>query len=447
MSDIQAVIAAYTGPRTIPVDQIPDIPRDATEDELRMLQLAMGQTAIAVKTVLNHVGMTDATKPADAAKTLALWERHEQTVAPTQSPFDPPLLELEHADMDPALIRWFMADHMDWTIKSRWCFTRTHDAGLATLSIDATNAEGEPVRFHVVFNLWFPLHAEVARRIDVTHGLGLTIAPLRKPARPVPTAGGVLEPYGGIVIRLSTLVLDAMLCDPALSDLYERTSSAEDVWNEVTRPTAYDWWAGEVLRATPPIRPELHSQGGVPAMYLGRVKGIGQIVLSSDPFLQPYDRHDWLPIAGRCHLHFERSCNLFNRLEEPWPVGILWVMKKRRSGRLRSKVLERLQPLSPHRVLKTRESGEIAARPCQACDDPVFDRIGDPFMHGRSRAEPSGGARGPYEGMGLGLFIAKTLLERSGASVALSNCQPPERGARIVIQWPRSAVDLGSNPA
>ena len=40
----------------------------------------------------------------------------------------------------------------------------------------------------------------------------------------------------------------------------------------------------------------------------------------------------------------------------------------------------------------------------------ILDRIGEPYMT-RRRA---GAARG---GLGLGLFIAKTLLERSGASI------------------------------
>jgi two-component system, sensor histidine kinase RegB len=47
--------------------------------------------------------------------------------------------------------------------------------------------------------------------------------------------------------------------------------------------------------------------------------------------------------------------------------------------------------------------------------------------------------------MGLGLFIAKTLLERSGAVVALANRKYPAKGAMIQITWPRSVVDVGKN--
>jgi two-component system sensor histidine kinase RegB len=53
------------------------------------------------------------------------------------------------------------------------------------------------------------------------------------------------------------------------------------------------------------------------------------------------------------------------------------------------------------------------------------------------------GEKGRHEGMGLGFFIAKTLLERSGATVSLANRPLPEHGAVIQLSWPRSMVDLG----
>ncbi len=46
--------------------------------------------------------------------------------------------------------------------------------------------------------------------------------------------------------------------------------------------------------------------------------------------------------------------------------------------------------------------------------------------------------------MGLGFFIAKTLLERSGASVTLANRKSDGRGGAMVkIAWPR-AGDRGA---
>jgi two-component system sensor histidine kinase RegB len=45
--------------------------------------------------------------------------------------------------------------------------------------------------------------------------------------------------------------------------------------------------------------------------------------------------------------------------------------------------------------------------------------------------------------MGLGFFIAKTLLERSGATVSLANRPLPDHGAVVRVIWPRGVVDLG----
>jgi two-component system sensor histidine kinase RegB len=40
--------------------------------------------------------------------------------------------------------------------------------------------------------------------------------------------------------------------------------------------------------------------------------------------------------------------------------------------------------------------------------------------------------------LGLGFFIAKTLLERSGATIAFENRSFPDRGAVIRVRWGRS---------
>lgn len=92
----------------------------------------------------------------------------------------------------------------------------------------------------------------------------------------------------------------------------------------------------------------------------------------------------------------------------------------------------------------------------------LIGRIGDPFVRRRS---PSGAAERPgYEGMGLGLFIAKTLLERTGAALDFRNGRQPGRvsiegdarcGAIVEVVWPRARIEadsaalrapLGENP-
>jgi two-component system sensor histidine kinase RegB len=72
----------------------------------------------------------------------------------------------------------------------------------------------------------------------------------------------------------------------------------------------------------------------------------------------------------------------------------------------------------------------------------VIGRIGDPFMTGRRTAEDRVGRPG-YEGMGLGLFIAKTMLERSGARLSFANGIArgvDQGGAIVIVAWPRSAI-------
>ncbi|MCI2400028.1 sensor histidine kinase RegB [Aliiroseovarius subalbicans] len=57
----------------------------------------------------------------------------------------------------------------------------------------------------------------------------------------------------------------------------------------------------------------------------------------------------------------------------------------------------------------------------------VIGRIGDPFMR-RRRSSQDQDQRPEYEGMGLGLFIAKTLLERTGAELSFANGAEPYTG-------------------
>jgi two-component system sensor histidine kinase RegB len=72
----------------------------------------------------------------------------------------------------------------------------------------------------------------------------------------------------------------------------------------------------------------------------------------------------------------------------------------------------------------------------------IFDRLGDPFVTSRPGYGEETGEPGRHEGMGLGFFIAKTLLERSGASVSLANRPSPEHGAVVHVVWPRGVIDL-----
>ncbi len=101
----------------------------------------------------------------------------------------------------------------------------------------------------------------------------------------------------------------------------------------------------------------------------------------------------------------------------------------------------------------------------------LIGKIGDPFVRKRSDKRKPQPIRPEYEGMGLGLFIAKTLLERSGARLTFANGSeapgkrsaspsgPPEfarpTGAIVEVVWRRSDIEaerstvrgpLGENP-
>jgi len=72
----------------------------------------------------------------------------------------------------------------------------------------------------------------------------------------------------------------------------------------------------------------------------------------------------------------------------------------------------------------------------------VLTKIGDPYVSVRS-IKP--GRRSTGGGLGLGFFIAKTLLERTGAKLFVENRPPPEHGAHIRVTWPRSAIESLDN--
>jgi two-component system sensor histidine kinase RegB len=69
----------------------------------------------------------------------------------------------------------------------------------------------------------------------------------------------------------------------------------------------------------------------------------------------------------------------------------------------------------------------------------VLGRLGDPFVTTRAREDVDDSDEA--QGMGLGIFIAKTLLERSRATVKLSNRKPPETGACVEVVWKRTEFE------
>ena len=66
----------------------------------------------------------------------------------------------------------------------------------------------------------------------------------------------------------------------------------------------------------------------------------------------------------------------------------------------------------------------------------VLAKLGEPYVTSRPGAE---GSRTGHIGMGLGFFIAKTLLERTGAVVEFKNGR--RGGAIVSARWSRSRIE------
>lgn len=63
----------------------------------------------------------------------------------------------------------------------------------------------------------------------------------------------------------------------------------------------------------------------------------------------------------------------------------------------------------------------------------ILDQLGNPYI--TTRASGTARAKSDQGGLGLGFFIAKTLLERSGASFEFENRESPKTGAIIRVLW------------
>ena len=68
----------------------------------------------------------------------------------------------------------------------------------------------------------------------------------------------------------------------------------------------------------------------------------------------------------------------------------------------------------------------------------VISRIGEPYVRSRRRRRMYAS---DDTGLGLGFFIAKTLLERTGARLTFVNRTFPAQGAIVTIRWPRDIFE------
>ena len=73
----------------------------------------------------------------------------------------------------------------------------------------------------------------------------------------------------------------------------------------------------------------------------------------------------------------------------------------------------------------------------------ILKRIGEPYLTRRRAAD----AQSEHGGLGLGVFIARTLLERTGAKVSFANRTFPDHGAVVTIVWPRDSFETAEVPS
>ncbi len=114
-------------------------------------------------------------------------------------------------------------------------------------------------------------------------------------------------------------------------------------------------------------------------------------------------------------------------------------------------ILENAADFAQTRV--TLEAGWDGARLTVTVDDDgpgfapeIFEALGEPYITsrpghrapGETELVPEGSMDG-HEGMGLGFFIAKVLLEQTGGTVNATN--PPGGGARVAVTWARGVID------
>lgn len=64
----------------------------------------------------------------------------------------------------------------------------------------------------------------------------------------------------------------------------------------------------------------------------------------------------------------------------------------------------------------------------------ILNRLGEPYLTERDHQGAAGG-------LGLGFFISKTLLERTGAKLEVRNRRPPNQGAVVKTVWSRTSIE------
>lgn len=118
-------------------------------------------------------------------------------------------------------------------------------------------------------------------------------------------------------------------------------------------------------------------------------------------------------------------------------------------------IVENAADFAKEKVVIAAEWNTIVVNIAVSDDGPGFapeiiGRIGEPYLRARGQS-PFRRNKGDEEqgGLGLGFFIAKTLLERGGGSLRVENRALPQTGAVVRVSWRREALEVasGTTPA
>ncbi|MEM1287273.1 MAG: ActS/PrrB/RegB family redox-sensitive histidine kinase [Pseudomonadota bacterium] len=112
-------------------------------------------------------------------------------------------------------------------------------------------------------------------------------------------------------------------------------------------------------------------------------------------------------------------------------------------------LIENAVDFARRRVKITGGWDETTISICVEDDGPgfapdVLARIGEPYVSRRRPGTLGTEAESPSGGLGLGFFIAKTLLERASAQISVKNHAPDLGGAAVLVTFPRGALEAAA---
>ena len=161
----------------------------------------------------------------------------------------------------------------------------------------------------------------------------------------------------------------------------------------------------------------------------------------------PFNRQPLAALAREAARPFERltdvAIDIRDRPEDP-SVGPQPVVRRRPEilhaltsfienavGFARSRVVIEIVWSNAHVSMRIVDDGP-------GFDPAILRSLGDPYLRRGGRSF-TGSGRDGAAGLGLGVFIAKTLLERTGARVGFANAV--DGGAVVDIRWPRRTLE------